>query len=170
MAAINIAPLRGAGYVARIGAFLRLSLCLRRGMLRGLGYESVVLEGRVYRVRAVPLGKARYLVPALIRCAQGFVESRFDDESLYDDLINVLALGLGVPSTKVEAMDIPIWDLAPVIDCIARVNGLAANEEAGKSDPGKFKFSRLLMVFTGTSFTQRSFHRPVGPGTTSTIH
>lgn len=161
-ASIVLAPLAGAGHRLRLSAWMRGWLS-RRLLLRLAGVEAVVLEGRTYAVRAVPLGVARTLVPAIIRCARRFAAWEIDD-TLYEDFVTVLALGLGAPRRAIERLTIPLWDLAPVIDRIARVNGLPVLE-AG-TDPGKLLAA--LMTSTGTSSTPSSSAPPGGPGTTST--
>jgi len=162
MAAIALSPLPGAGLGPRAAAWAR-GLLSRRVLLRLAGVEAVVLEGRTYAVRPVPLGVARELVPAIIRCARRFAAWEIDDV-LYDDFVTVLALGLGAPRSTIEHLTIPLWDLAPVLDRIARVNALPV-VEAG-TDPGKLLAA--LMTSTGTSSTPSSSAPPVGPGTTST--
>lgn len=160
---IALSPLPGAGVAVRLAAWSR-GLLSRRLLLRLVGIEAVVLEGRTYAVRAVPLGVARELVPAIIRCARRFAAWEIDD-TLYVDFVTVLALGLGVPRRTIERLTIPLWDLAPVLDRIARVNALPVLE-AG-TDPGKLLAA--LMISTGTSSTPSSSAPPVGPGTTSTV-
>lgn len=161
-APIILSPLSGAGLGIRLAAWSR-GLRSRRLLLRLVGVESVVLEGRTYAVRPVPLGVARELVPAIIRCARRFAAWDID-EALYADFVTVLALGLGVPRRTIERLTIPLWDLAPVLDRIARVNALPVLE-AG-ADPGKLLAA--LMTSTGTSSTPPSSAPPAGPGTTST--
>lgn len=138
-------------------------LLSRRLLLRLVGVDTVVLEGRVHTLRAVPLGVARELVPAIIRCSRRFAAWEID-EGLYDDLVKVLALGLGTSPREIERLTIPLWDLAPVIERIARVNGLPVLE-AG-ADLGKLLAA--LMSSTGTNSTPSSSAPPVGPGITST--
>lgn len=162
-AAINLAPLPGAGFFVRIKAWVR-GLLLRRLLLRLAGIETVVLEGRVYVVRAVPLGIARTLVPALVRCSRKFAGWEFD-EALYDDFVSVLALGLGAPPHQIEQLTIPLWDLAPVIERIARVNGLPMLE-AG-ADLEKL-MAALTQKSIGTASTPPSSVPPVGAGSTLT--
>lgn len=161
MTPIALAPLSGAGPRVRLRAWLR-GLLSRRALLRLVGVEAVVLEGRTHAVRAVPLGVARELVPAIIRCSRRFAAWQID-ETLYDDLVTVLALGLGTERRVIERLTIPLWDLAPVIDRIARVNSLPVLE-AG-AEPGKLLAA--LMTSTGTSSTPSSSAPPAGPGTTS---
>jgi hypothetical protein len=161
MAAIVLSPMPGAGRVKRLACWVR-GLLSRRLLLRLVGVDTVTLEGRVYVVRAVPLGVARELVPAIIRCSQRFATWQID-ESLYDDFVKVLSLGLGTTARTIERLTIPLWDLAPVIDRIARVNSLPVLE-AG-ADLGKLA---ALMTSTGTSFTPSSSAPPDGPGTMST--
>lgn len=162
MAAIVLMPLSGAGHRIRLSAWVH-GLLSRRALLRLAGVEAVVLEGRTYAVRPVPLGQARILVPAIIRCARRFAAWEID-ETLYEDFVTVLALGLGAPRGAIERLTIPLWDLAPVIDRIARVNALPVLE-AG-TDPGKLLAA--LMTSTGTSSTPSSSAPPAGTGTTST--
>lgn len=159
---LSLAPLPGAGRLVRLVAWVRGRLN-RRLLLRLAGLDAVVLEGRTFVVRAVPLGVARNLVPALIRCSRRFADWQID-EALYDDLVTVLALGLGTPPHTIERLTLPLWELAPVIERIARVNGLPVLE-AG-ADMGKLMVA--LMNSTGTSSTPSSSAPPAGPGTTST--
>jgi hypothetical protein len=161
VAQVSIAPLAGAGHRIRLLAWMR-GLGSRRALLRLAGVDAVVLEGRTYAVRAVPLGIARELVPAIIRCARRFAAWQIDD-ALYADLVTVLALGLGTSRRDIERLTIPLWDLAPVVDRIARVNSLPVLE-AG-ADPGKLLAA--LMTSTGTSSMPSSSAPPAGPGTTS---
>jgi hypothetical protein len=163
MAALVIAPLPGAG----LGACLRASVrgwFSRRLLLRLVGIETVVLEGRAWVVRPVPLGIARELVPAIVRCSQKFAAHTVD-EPLIDDLIRVVALGLRAPPAQIERLRVGLWDLVPVIERIARVNGLAV-VEAGGADMGKLLAA--LTNSTGTSSTVGSSARPAGHGITST--
>lgn len=162
MAAITIAPRPGAGLLVRLVAWARGLLSCRL-LLRLAGIQAVVLEGRTYAVRAVPLGIARELVPALVRCSQRFVAGQFD-EALYDDLIKALALGLGTTPRDIERLTVPLWDLAPVIGAIAEANALPVME-VGSADPGKLLAA--LMTSTGTAYTPPSSAPPAGPGTTS---
>lgn len=161
-AALVINPLAGAGYLPRLSAFVR-RLVSRRLLLRLVGVDTVVLAGRVLPVRAVPLGVARELVPAIVRCSKAFAAWEFS-EALYDDMIKALALGLNVPAARVESLTVSLFDLAPVVECIARVNGLPVLE-AGSSDMGKLV---ALMTQTGTNSTPGSSAPPAGPGSTST--
>ena len=162
-APIVLAPLPGAGLHVGLAAWVRGRLS-RRLLLRLIGIDAVVLEGRTYAVRAVPLGVARELIPAIIRCAQRFAEWDIG-EALYDDLIKVLALGLGTTPRVIERLSIPLWDLAPVMDRIARANGMPVME-AGSADLGKLLAA--LKQSTGTPSTPSSSAPPAGPGTTST--
>lgn len=138
-------------------------LLSRRLLLRLVGIDTVVLEGRVHILRAVPLGIARELVPAILRCSRRFAALEID-EALYDDFVTVLALGLGAPPQQIERLTIPLWQLGPVIEGIARVNGLPKVESG--ADLGKLLAA--LTQSTGTSFTPSSSASPAGPGITST--
>lgn len=160
--ALVINPLPGASLLVRCMARLR-AMQSRRLLLRLVGIESVVLQGRVYAVRAVPLGVARELVPAIIRCSRRFAAWEID-EALYDDLVKVLALGLGAAQREIERLTVPLWELAPVVERIARINGLPVLE-AG-ADLGKVKAA--LMHLTGTSSMPSSSAPQAGRGTTST--
>lgn len=162
-ASIVLSPLPGAGVAVRFRAWVR-GLFSRRVLLRLAGVEAVVLEGRTYAVRAVPLGVARELVPAIIRCARRFSAWQIDDD-LYEDFVTVLVLGLGAPRRAIEQLAIPLWDLTPVLDRIARVNALPVLE-AG-ADPGKLLAA--LMTSIGTNSMPSSSAPPDGPGTTSTV-
>lgn len=160
--ALVIHPLPGAGLLVRCMARLR-GLLSRSLLLRLVGIECVVLQGRVHAVRAVPLGVARELVPAIIRCSRRFAAWEID-EALYDDLVKVLALGLGAAPREIERLTVPLWELAPVVERIARINGLPVLE-AG-ADLGKVKAA--LMHLTGTSYMPSSSAPQAGRGTTST--
>lgn len=162
MAALVISPLPGAGLAARLAARVR-GLLSRRVLLRLAGIETVVLQGRVHTLRAVPLGVARELVPAIIRCSKKFAAWEID-EALYDNLVKVLALGLSARPAEIERLTIPLWELAPVIERIARVNGLPVLE-AG-ADMGKLLAA--LTTSTGTSSTPSSSAPPAGHGNTLT--
>jgi len=160
MGALVIHPLAGAGHLTRLVAAMR-GFVSRRLIPRLPGVEVVVLAGHVRPVRAVPLGVAREMVPAIVRCSRAFAQLEIG-EALYDDLIKVVSLGLGMPLRQVENLAVSLWDLAPVLDRIARVNGLPV-VEAGGPDLGK-----LLATLTGTSSTPGSSAQPAGPGGTST--
>lgn len=162
MGAVVVPLLPGAGVLASLAAFVR-SVVSRRLLLRLAGIDTVVLAGRVYAVRAVPLGVARELVPAIVRCSQAFVRFEVTDE-LYADLVRALSLGLGVPAREIESHAVSLWDLAPVLDLIARVNGLQTME-AGTADLGKIL---AVLARTGTNSTPGSSAPPAGPGNTST--
>lgn len=123
-----------------------------------------MLEGRVFAVRAVPLGVARRMVPALLRCSRRFAAWQID-EAMYDDLVQVLALGLGTSPTVIERLTVPLWDLGPVVEVIARANGLPMME-AGGADLGKLLAA--MATSTGTSSMPSSSAPPAGPGSTST--
>lgn len=161
MSAIVIRPLPGAGVFVSIAAFAR-SVFSRRVLLKLAGIDTVVLCGRVYPVRAVPLGVARELVPAIVRASQAFVRMNIDDD-LYADIVKTLSLGLGASAREIEACPVSLWDLAPVIDLIARVNGLQVME-AGRADLGKIL---EVLAQTGTSSTPGSSAPPDGHGSTS---
>lgn len=165
MTALVVSPLPGAGLRVRLVAWVR-RLLSRRALLRLAGVKSVMLEGRVYVLRAVPLGVARDLVPAIMRCSQRFAAGQID-EDLYDDLVRVLALGLRAEACEIERLTIPLWYLAPVIDGIAAVNGLPVME-AGAAG-GKFQAATTPspMPSIGTNSTPASPAAPDGPGTTS---
>lgn len=157
-----VVPLLRSGVFASLVAFVR-SVFSRRLLLKFAGIDTVVLAGRVYAVRAVPLGVARDLMPAIVRCSQAFVRFDITDE-LYADLVRTLSLGLGVPAKEIEASAVSLWDLAPVIDLIARVNGFQATE-AGQTDMGKLLEA---LTQTGTNSTPGSSAPPDGPGSIST--
>lgn len=161
-AAVVIRPLSGAGYLPRLSAFVR-GWFSRRVLLRLAGIDTVLLAGRALPVRAVPLGVARELVPAIVRCSQAFAKWEFS-EALYDDIIKVLALGLSVPIRVVESLPVSLFDLAPVVERIARVNGLPVLE-AGSPDMGKLL---AALTQTGTNSTPGSSPPQDGHGSTST--
>lgn len=162
MSAVVIRPLPGSGHFVRLAASVR-GLLSRRVLLALAGIDTVVLAGRVRAVRPVPLGVARELVPAIVRCSKAFAAWEFS-EALYDDMVKVLALGLGLPAAQVEALTVSLFDLAPVVERIARVNGLPVLE-AGSPDMGKLL---ALMTQTGTSSMPGSSAPPDGHGSTST--
>lgn len=152
----------GAGFLPRLVARLR-RLLARRLLLKLAGVETVMLEGRVIALRPVPLGVARYMIPALIRCTRSF--SSWDiSEALYADFVTVLALGLRLPPATVENLRTPLWELAPLIERIAHTNGLPTME-AGRADLGKILAT--LMNSTGPDSSRGSPATPAGPGTTS---
>jgi hypothetical protein len=160
MSALVISPLAGAGRFTRLAAVVR-GLVSRRALLRLAGVETVVLAGRVYAVRAVPLGVARDLVPAIVRCSRAFAAWEIG-EPLFDDLIQVLALGLNVPSARIESLPVSLLDLAPVVERIARVNGLPV-VEAGRPDMGKLL---AALTQTGMNSMPGSSAPPAGRGST----
>lgn len=162
MAPIIIRPLPGAGFGVRLVAWLR-GLSVRRVLRRITGAETVVLQGRVCLVRARPLGVCRDLVPALVRCSRSFAGWQVD-EALYEDLVTVIALGLDVPREYVERLSVPLWELTPVVDRIARVNGLLAME-AGSAAMGELL--RAMTILTGTNTAPSSSAPPAGAGHTS---
>lgn len=161
MAALVIPPLAGAGRLVRLAAVVR-GLASRRALLRLSGIQVVVLAGRVYPVRAVPLGVARDLVPAIVRCSRAFAAWDIG-EALYDDIVKVLSLGLHCPRARIEALPVSLLELAPVVDRIARVNGLPV-VEAGRPELGKLLAAITQTPQTGTSFTPGSSVPPAGPG------
>ena len=130
-----VSPLPGAGVPRRLSAWAR-GIVSRRVLLALAGIPAVQIEGRVIALRPVPLGVARDMVPALIRCARSFSVLEVS-EALYDDFTTVLSLGLRLPKKKVESFYIPLWQLAPVVERIAEINGLPT-VEAGRADLGKF--------------------------------
>ncbi len=162
MAALVIRPLPGAGYLPRLASMVR-GLLSRRLLLRLAGVETVVLAGRALAVRPVPLGVARELVPAIVRCSKAFAAWEFS-EALYDDIVKVLALGLNVPAASIESLTVSLFDLAPVVERIARVNGLPVME-VGSPDMGKLV---ALATQTGTNSMPGSSAPPAGVGSTST--
>lgn len=162
MAAVVVSPLPGAGHLTRLAAVVR-GLVSRRALLRLAGIETVVLEGRVFAVRAVPLGVARVMVPALIRCSRRFSEWQID-EALYDDMVKVLSIGLGAAPAVIERLTVPLWDLGPVVERIARVNGLPMMEVGGA---GLGELLAALTHSTGTSSSPSSSAVPAGPSSTS---
>lgn len=162
MSTLVVRPLPGAGLGTRIAALLRSWLSVR-SLQRLVGIESIVLQGRVCALRAVPLRVARDLIPAIVRCSRRFATGEID-ESLYDDLVQVLALGLRVSPGEIERLTVPLWDLAPVIDRIARVNGLPVLE-AGTAGLGEL--IAALTKSTGTNTSPGSSAPQDGPGTMS---
>lgn len=164
MTTIVIRPLPGAGLGVRVAAWLR-GISAKRLLRRLTGAETVVLQGRVCIVRARPLGVCRDLVPALIRCSRRFAEWDVN-EALYDDLVTVLALGLNVPRTAIEQLTVSPEYLAPVVSCIAQVNGLHSME-AGRAGVGEF-LQALMTKSTGTTTAPSSSAPPDGRGLTST--
>lgn len=160
--ALVINPLPGAGLIGRLTARCR-SVLSRRLALRLVGIPTVTLAGRVYAVRAVPLGIARELVPALLRCSRRFAEWQVD-EGLYDDFLKVLALGLNASPRVIDRLAVPLWELAPVVEQIARINGLPVME-AGRSDLGKLLAA--MTTSTGMTSSPGQSMGPVGPGSTS---
>lgn len=163
MSAIIVRPLPGAGHFVRLAAAVR-GMFLRRLLLRLAGTGSVVLQGRVVAVRPVSLGVARELVPAIVRCSKAFAAWEFS-EALYDDMVKVLSLGLNVPAARIEALTVSLFDLAPVVERIARVNGLPVLE-AGSPDMGKLMAA--LTKPTGMNSMPGSSVPPVGRGNTLT--
>lgn len=161
MAAIVITPLPGVGIHRRLFAWLR-RLLSRRLLLRLAGIPTVILEGKVLAVRPVPIAAARHLVPAIIRCARSFSAWEIN-EALYDDFVVVLSYGLGISPQAVEKLTIPLWQLAPVVEQIAQVNGLPT-VEAGRSDLGKFLGA--MNPSTGTPSSPGSSPAPDGHGST----
>lgn len=134
MAALVIPPLPASPLLNRVVAAVRGAIS-RHLLLRLAGIPTIVLEGHVFAVRAVPLGIARELVPALLRCSQRFAAWQIDEE-LYDDFAKVLALGLNADPRTIAGLTVPLWNLAPVIEKIAIANGMPLME-AGRTDLGK---------------------------------
>lgn len=161
-AAVVVRLLPGAGYLPLLAALAR-RMVSRRVLLRLAGVESVVLAGRVHAIRPVPLGVARDLVPAIVRCSQAFAKWEFT-EALYDDIVQVLALGLRTSPARIEALSVSLFDLAPVIERIARINGMPVLE-AGSDDVGKLL---AALTQTGMNSMPGSSAQPDGPGNTST--
>ena len=159
MSTLVIAPLPGVGLGRRLWCALR-GLFSRRTLLTLSGVRSVQLEGQVIAVRPVPLGVARNMVPALLRCAKSIAVWELD-EQLYDDFVVTLSLGLGVPAKRIEQLNVPLWQLAPVVELIARVNGFP---EAGRAELGKLM---AMMTSTGTPSSPAFAPTPDGPGSTS---
>jgi hypothetical protein len=162
MTTVIVRPLPGAPLLVRIAAWLR-GLFAIRFMMRLVGVECVVLEGRVYALRARPLRVMRELMPAIVRSSQRFASLQID-EALFDDIIKVVALGLNVQMRTVERLSVPLWDLALVVDRIARVNGLQVSDDY--ADMGKV--AAALMASIGTASMPTSSAPPDGPGITST--
>ena len=161
MGTLIITPLPGVGFARRLWCLLR-GLVSRRALFALVGVPCVQIEGQAFAVRPVPLGVARDMVPALLRCAKSFAVREID-ERLYDDFVVTLALGLGVPAKRIERLQVPLWQLAPVVELIARVNGFP-EVEAGRADLGKLM---AAMTSTGTSSSPASSPTPAGPGSTS---
>lgn len=160
MPAVTVPPMDGAGRLVRLLAWVR-GLVSRRVLYRLAGVDVVVLAGHVCQVRAVPLGVARNMVPALVRASQAFAAWRID-EALYDDLVIVLATGLGLDTRTVERLPVALWELGPVIEALAQANGLPT-VEAGRAAQGK-----PMNPWTGMPSTPSSSPPPAGHGTTST--
>ncbi len=161
MTALVVSPLPGVGLPRRVLAWGR-GLFSRRALLRLAGIPVVQIEGRVIALRPVPLGIARDMVPALIRCARSFSAWEID-EALYNDFVTVLSLGLRLPKHAVESFAVPLWQLAPVVEQLAQVNGLPTME-AGRADLGKLL---AAMTSTGTVSSPGLSATPAGPGSTS---
>jgi hypothetical protein len=161
MAVLTVSPLPGVGFPRRLAAWVR-GLFSRRMLLRLAGIPAVQIEGRVIALRPVPLGVARNMVPALIRCARSFTAWDID-ETLYDDFVIVLSLGLRLPKKTVESFTVPLWQLAPVVERLAQINGLPT-VEAGRADLGKWL---AAMTSTGTPSSPGSSPTPAGLGSTS---
>lgn len=161
MSTLVIAPLPGVGLGRRLWCALR-GLFSRRTLLTLSGVRSVQLEGQVIAVRPVPLGVARDMVPALLRCGQGFATWSIN-EQLYDDFVVAISLGLGVSAKRIEQLQVPLWQLVPVVDLIARVNGFP-EVEAGRADLGKII---AALTSTGTPSSPAFAPTPAGPGSTS---
>lgn len=159
-APILIGPAPGAGWLARGASVLR-GWFSRRALLRLAGVPVVVLDGRVYGVRPVSLGVARDMVPALVRCSRRFAEWQID-EALYDDLVVVLSRGLRTSPQTVGALTVPLWELGPVIEVIARANGMPVVEAAGRL--GEIA---ALTKSTGMPSSPASSAPPAGPSSTS---
>lgn len=159
MSALVIQALPGAGLWVRLSSAVRG--LVSRLAPRISGVERIVIQGRALPLKAQPLGVARELIPAIIRCSEGLVAARIDD-AFYADLVLVLAIGLALPPKTVEGFSISLWDCMRVLDAIARVNGLQAAEGSGE-DLGK-----LLAVLSGTNSTPRSSPPLAGAGSTST--
>lgn len=159
MSTLVVSPLPGVGLGRRLWCALR-GLVSRRILLTLAGVRSVQLEGQVFAVRPVPLGVARDMVPALLRCAKSIAVWDVN-EQLYDDFVVTLSLGLGVPAKRIERLQVPLWQLAPVVELIARVNGFP---EAGRADLGKLM---AMITSTGTPSSPGSAPTPDGPGSTS---
>lgn len=160
-AALVVQPLPGAGLGVRVASWVR-GLQVRRLLRRLAGADTVVLQGRVFALRARPLGICRDLIPALLRCSRRFTAWELN-EALYDDLVSVLALGLNTPPATIESLSIPPWELSKVIEQIARINGLPVLE-AGRADLGEIL---TALTSTGTNTSPTSSAPVAGPGPTS---
>ena len=160
MSTIAVRMLPGTGIASRAAVLLR-RIFSRRALLRLSGVTVVTLAGRVYPVRPVPLRVARDLVPAIVRASKAFAAWEFN-EALFDDIVRVLALGLGASHKQIESLPVSLFELAPVIEAIAKINGLPV-VEAGRADLGKL----LAALNTGTNSTQESSAPPAGPGAPS---
>ena len=161
MSTLVIAPLPGVGLGRRLWCALR-GLFSRRTLLTLSGVRSVQLEGEVFAVRPVPLGVARNMVPALLRSGRSFAAWEIS-EQLYDDFVITISLGLGVPAKRIERLQVPLWQLVPVVELIARVNGFP-EMEVGRSDLGKIL---EVVTSTGTPSSPAFAPTPDGPGSTS---
>lgn len=95
-----------------------------------------------------------------MRCSRRFASLEIDD-ALYADLITVLSLGLAVPAARIEGLTVPLWELVPVIQRIAEVNGLPVME-AGESGLGEPMMA--LMGSIGTATAPSSSVPPAGRG------
>lgn len=162
MSSVVIHPLPRAGIPARVMAWVR-GISVPRLVNRLLGFDTVVLEGRVFAVRAQPIKVCRTMIPALLRCSKRFASFDFD-ESMSDDLVIVLSQGLSTKPAVIEQLSIPLWSLTPVIEKIAIANGLPL-AEAGRSNPGEIMTALALI---GTNSASLSSAQPAGPQPTST--
>lgn len=163
-ATLVVKPLPRAGLPVRVAAWLR-GLGLRRALHRLAGVDTLVLQGRVIAVRARPIRVCRTLIPAVVRCSRRFAHGDID-ESLYDDIVTVLAQGLALPVADVERLSIGLWDVPPIIERIAIANGLPVME-AGRPELGEI-LRALTTTSTGTNSVPSSSAPAAGPWTTST--
>lgn len=159
MGTLIIAPLPGVGFARRLWCLLR-GLVSRRALFALVGVPCVQIEGQAFAVRPVPLGVARDMVPALLRCSQHFAQWDIS-EALYDDLVTVLALGLGARRADVAGLAVPLWELGPVVELIAKVNGMPVVEA------GNLGELLALTKSTGTRSSPASSVPPAGPSSTS---
>lgn len=106
--------------------------------------NKVTLGGQTYEVLPAPLGELKKLLPAFTRAGRGMVIGHVD-EQVMDDIVLVLASGLGMAVGDVEQIRATVPELFAAVETISLVNGLKPKEDP---KPGE-----AVAGSTGTSST-----------------
>lgn len=103
--------------------------------------STIVLGGRTWNILPLPIGKVKFVQPALQRLTDAFKKGSMSEQD-YESVINLLFISLqhGTPSLtkdELENMHINWFDIVEALPIIQEAAGLVKEEKSSNSGERK---------------------------------